>query len=154
MKKAIFILLVAMFSTATLFVSCKPSTNEEQTAEDNLQVAKNNVEDANKELDDAKRQANLEEWESFKTEVNTIVEKNDAKIDSLKLEIKKSGKAADAEYQKKIDALKERNQELKIKIKAYKNDAHSDWQSFKREFNHDMDEIGNAFKDLTVDNKN
>jgi hypothetical protein len=153
MKKAIFILLVAMFSTATLFVSCKPSTNEEQTAEDNLQVAKNNVEDAHKELDDAKRQANLEEWESFKNDVNTIVEKNDAKIDSLKLEIKKSGKAADAEYQKKIDALKERNQELKVKIKTYKNDADSNWESFKREFNHDTEELGKSLKDFTVNNK-
>jgi hypothetical protein len=29
----------------------------------------------------------------------------------------------------------------------------SDWESFKREFNHDMDELGQALKDLTVDNK-
>ena len=29
----------------------------------------------------------------------------------------------------------------------------SNWESFKREFNHDMDEIGQALKDLTVDNK-
>jgi hypothetical protein len=29
----------------------------------------------------------------------------------------------------------------------------SDWVSFKREFNHDMDEIGKAFEDLTIDNK-
>jgi hypothetical protein len=38
-------------------------------------------------------------------------------------------------------------------MKAYKNDADSDWQSFKREFNHDMDELGNAFNNLTVNNK-
>jgi hypothetical protein len=28
-----------------------------------------------------------------------------------------------------------------------------DWESFKREFNHDVDELGQALKDLTVDNE-
>jgi len=38
-------------------------------------------------------------------------------------------------------------------LDSYKNDADSDWQSFKREFNHDMDELGHSLKDFTVDNK-
>jgi DNA-directed RNA polymerase subunit N (RpoN/RPB10) len=32
--------------------------------------------------------------------------------------------------------------------------SQSDWEAFKREFNHDMEELGKALKDLTVDNKN
>jgi hypothetical protein len=153
MKKIIFILVVVLFGTATLFISCKPATKEEQAAQDNLEEAKDNVEDADRDLVDAKRQANAEEWASFKNDVNIVVEKNDAKIDSLKLEIKKSGKAADGEYQKRIDALKEKNEKLKLKIKAYKNDADSNWESFKREFNHDTDELGKSLKDFTVNNK-
>jgi exonuclease VII large subunit len=153
MKKIIFILLVVLLSSAALFVSCKPATKEEQVAKDNLEEAKDNVEDADRELVDARRQANAEEWASFKNDVNTVVEKNDAKIDSLKLEIKKSGKEADAAYQKRIDALKERNEELKVKIKTYKNDANSNWESFKREFNHDTEELGKSLKDFTVNNK-
>lgn len=35
----------------------------------------------------------------------------------------------------------------------YKNDTSSDWKSFKEEYNRDMDELGQAFKNLTVDNK-
>ncbi|REH00501.1 sll1863 family stress response protein [Flavobacterium aquicola] len=153
MKKIISILLISAFSTA-LFVSCKPSTKEEEAAQENVEEAKENVQQAKEDLAVAKEEANAEEWESFKKNVDTIIEKNDAKIEVLQQNIKKSGKKASAEYQKKVDALQEKNEELKVKIKTYKNDAHSDWQSFKREFNHDMDEIGNAFKDLTVDNKN
>jgi hypothetical protein len=29
----------------------------------------------------------------------------------------------------------------------------TDWEKFKREFNHDMDELGKSLKDLTVNNK-
>jgi hypothetical protein len=36
---------------------------------------------------------------------------------------------------------------------TYKNDANSNWQSFKREFKHDTDELGQALKDFTVNNK-
>lgn len=35
----------------------------------------------------------------------------------------------------------------------YYEKSQSDWETFKREYNHDMDELGNALKDLTVDNK-
>ena len=49
--------------------------------------------------------------------------------------------------------MEQKNKDLKVKMDAYKNDVSSDWQSFKREFKHDTDEIGKVLKDLTVDNK-
>jgi len=49
--------------------------------------------------------------------------------------------------------LRKKNKRLKEKLDSYKNDADSDWHSFKREFNHDMDELGHSLKDFTVDNK-
>jgi len=152
MKKLIFIPMVAIFSIATTFISCKPSAKEE-AAQENLQIAEDDVQDAKEDLAEAKRQANAEEWQSFKNDMNTVIEKNDAKIAELKQNIKNSKKEANVEYEKKIDALKEKNEDLKVKMQTYKNDADSDWQSFKREFNHDTDELGKALKDLTVDNK-
>lgn len=152
MKKTVLISMVAIFGTATLFMGCKPS-KEEQAAQENVEEAKQDVLEAKEDLADARRQANAEEWQNFKDEMNAVIEKNDARIVALKQEIKKTGKAADAEYDKKVDALEEKNKELKLKMETYKNDTDSDWQSFKREFNHDMDELGNAFNDLTVNNK-
>jgi hypothetical protein len=145
MKKTVFIPMVAIFGIATLIMGCKPSKEE--------QVAKENVQEAKEDLSDARRQANAEEWKNFKNEVNLVIEKNDAKIVALKKEIKKTGKVANAEYDRKVDTLEKKNKELRLKLESYKNDANADWQSFKREFNHDMDELGKAFNDLTVNNK-
>lgn len=145
MKKILFIPVVAMFSAATLFVSCKPSAKEE--------VAKENVEEAKEDLAEARQQANEEEWQNFKNDMNAVIDKNDARIAELREDMKKTGKKADAEYDRKIDALKEKNDSLKVKMQAYKNDANSDWQAFKTEFNHDVEGLGDAFNNLTVDNK-
>lgn len=67
--------------------------------------------------------------------------------------MKKSGKTFDAMYEKNIMALEQKNKDLRTKISNYESNQ-SDWESFKREFNHDMDEQGQAIKDLTVNNKN
>ena len=152
MKKTVLIPMVASFGIATLFMGCKPSI-EEQAAQDNVEEAKQDVVDAKEDLADARKQANAEEWQSFKDDMNAVIEKNDARIAELKQDIKKTGKEANAEYNQKIDTLEEKNKKLKLKMEAYKNDADSDWQSFKSEFNHDMDELGNAFNNLTVNNK-
>ena len=55
-------------------------------------------------------------------------------------------------YAKNIENLEERNRDLKTRIGAYETNQ-SDWESFKREFNHDMNEVGQALRDLTVNNK-
>jgi len=41
---------------------------------------------------------------------------------------------------------------MKQKLGDHKEDGKENWNAFKKEFNHDMDELGNAFKDLTVNN--
>ena len=48
--------------------------------------------------------------------------------------------------------LEEKNASLKTKISDYENNQ-TDWESFKREFDSDMTKLGQAFKDLTVNNK-
>ena len=59
----------------------------------------------------------------------------------------------DAKYVESVDALEQKNKDLKNRMDAYGANTQSDWDSFKREFNHDMDALGQAFKDLTVNNK-
>jgi small-conductance mechanosensitive channel len=153
MKKTIFILIIAIFVVTTAFVSCKPATKEEIEAKENVQDAEADVQDAKEDLSEAKREATAEEWKAFKNYGDSIVNKNDERIAELKLKIKKAGKSTDAKYEENIDALEQKNKVLKVKMATYKKDAHADWQSFKREFDHDIDELGNAIKDLTVDNK-
>lgn len=142
-----------MFIVATTLVSCKPTTKEEIESQEKVDVAKQNLKDAKDSLVVAKKEATAEEWQTFKNQTDSVISYNEAQIADLKLKMKNTGKSVDAKYQKNIDILEQKNKDLKVKVATYKNDANSDWQSFKREFNHDVDEIGKAFKDLTVDNK-
>ena len=41
---------------------------------------------------------------------------------------------------------------LKKKLDDYKATGKEDWESFKKEFNHDMDELGKAFKNFSINN--
>ena len=82
------------------------------------------------------------------------IKENELRIAELRAKIAKpgTGQKSDSMNQNKIVNLKQRNDLLKAKIKTYESN-HTDWESFKREYNHDVDELGNAFKDLTIDNK-
>ncbi|SHG52062.1 hypothetical protein SAMN05443549_104313 [Flavobacterium fluvii] len=146
MRKIIFAVTVMMFLTAITVVSCKPATKEEKEATEK-------VKDANKEFIDAKKEATAEEWKAFKNSGDSIIIKNEERIAELKLKIKNTGSAIDAKYEKNIEILEQKNKDLKVKMETHKNGANEDWQSFKREFNHDMHELGQSLKDLTVDNK-
>lgn len=152
MKKTIFTLAFTTLIAGTVLLGCKPSTKEEKESQENVQDAKDNVEDAKDNLVVAKKAASAEEWKAFKENTDSIISENEIRITELKLKMKKAGKTIDAKYEKNIDILEQKNKDLKAKMEAYKNDTNSDWQSFKREFNHDMNELGQALKDLTVKN--
>jgi peptidoglycan hydrolase CwlO-like protein len=154
MKKSILTLAIATFMIGSIVTSCKPNTEKEQIAQDSVDSAKVAVTEAEDDLDEAKRAATAEEWQQFKEDTNAKIDDNNAKIAELKLKIKKTGKDIDKAYQKNIDAMEQKNKELKNKIDSYQNDVNSDWKSFKREFNHDMDELGQSLKHFTVNNKN
>jgi peptidoglycan hydrolase CwlO-like protein len=154
MKKSILTLAIATFMIGSIVTSCKPNTEKEQIAQDSVDSAKVAVTEAEDDLDEAKRAATAEEWQQFKEDTNAKIDDNNAKIAELKLKIKKTGKDIDKAYQKNIDAMEQKNKELKNKIDSYQNDVNSDWKSFKREFNYDMDELGQSLKDFTVNNKN
>ena len=56
------------------------------------------------------------------------------------------------EYNRKVNDLQERNNRMKMRMEEYKADGRDNWENFKKEFRHDMDELGNAFRDIGKDN--
>jgi len=153
MKKSILTLAIATLVIGSIVVGCKKNTEKERVAQESVDSAKVAVNEAQKNLDEAKRAATAQEWQEFKDSTNAKIEENKAEIAELKLKIKKSGKDIDKAYQRNIDTIEQKNNNLQVKLDSYKNDADSDWHSFKREFKHDMDELGHSLKDFTVDNK-
>ena len=95
----------------------------------------------------------LEDYKKFKTDAEMRISENDKRIAKLKEKKSDESQEVKDKYNKKIQALEERNNKLKTKVKESENTPTSTWSSFKREFKHDMDELGNAIKDIGVDNK-
>jgi hypothetical protein len=153
MSKKIYMLAILSVMTATVLIGCQTSTKKEDEAKDNVADAREDTEDAKENLMVAKKEATAEEWKKFKEETNTRIAENKIIIAELKAKIKNTGSSIDLMYAKKIDELEQKNKEIKIKVDSYKNDTSDDWESFKREYNHDMDQLSQALKNLTVDNK-
>jgi uncharacterized protein YPO0396 len=113
------------------------------------------VKDAKQDLAQAQQtqQAAVEsDFQKFKRESNEQIDANDKHIAELKVDIKNEKKEAREKDEKKIADLEKRNHKLREKLEAYHDDGKSDWREFKTEFNHDLEGLGHAFKDITVRN--
>jgi hypothetical protein len=153
MKKTIYKLAVITVMTATLLLGCNTSTKKQEDAIDDVADARENTEDAKEQLMVAKKDANANEWKKIKKETNTRITENKIRIAQLKVEMIKSGFSIDTAYAKRIEELELKNKNIKIKVDSYKNDTSDDWELFKREYNHDINELNRAIKELKVYNK-
>lgn len=92
------------------------------------------------------------EWEEFKKYSESAIQQNEVIIEDLKVKMKNSGKTADSLYVQRINTLEQNNKDMKRRITDYEKDQ-SNWATFKREFNHDMEALGTALKDISKNNK-
>jgi len=113
--------------------------------------AKTNVDDAKQNLDQAKEDYD-KEYAKFKLESDHRIEKNNQQIENLRITAKDMKKEARLEYERTIADLEARNLELKKKLDAYSEEGNEKWESFKREFNEDMNNLGQAFENIGKDN--
>ncbi|MBK7027833.1 MAG: hypothetical protein IPH45_00835 [Bacteroidales bacterium] len=102
---------------------------------------------------DVQNVATAEEWSIFKKEAEIRIKENEIRIIELRAIKDKPGKVFDEIYLNKIEKLEQQNIDLQARIDIYEKNQ-SNWAAFKREFDHDMDELAKALKDVTVDNKN
>jgi predicted nuclease with TOPRIM domain len=116
------------------------------TAQENKKAA-----EARKDLKEAKIDS-AEDFHKFKKEAEGKIKENQAKIAELKAKKSGESKEVNKRYDKKVLALEQKNNELKNKIRKADDTKTSMWTSFKREFNHEMDKLGLAFKDMNADN--
>ena len=145
MKKSIFTLAaMSLLMTGAIFTSCNSAAQkEENTTTTEQQEA----------INDEQVVATAEEWQEFKTDAEAKIKRNELRIEELTVQMNKPGQVFDDLYKNRILELEQQNKKLQDRIDAY-DKSHTDWEKFKREFNHDMDELGDALKNITVNNKN
>jgi regulator of protease activity HflC (stomatin/prohibitin superfamily) len=153
MKRIKLSLTVAAILLAIgVFMRCESSVQKEDDAQAKVLEAEQELEAAQNTAK-AQQAVSVEEWEIFKRESELKIKKNELRIAEIKIKMNKPGKTLDAIYAKRIETLEQKNKALKVIMETYVNSP-SDWESFKSEFSHDINELGEALKDITVDNKN
>lgn len=147
MKKIVYLFSTIMLTGSISLLSCNNSTD---TTDSDDKRDTTIIEDRDNTAND--RVATAEEWAEFKREAEQKIDANEKRIAELREKRKKAGKVMDKVYEERIEALQERNRNLRLKITNYETNK-TDWDKFKEEFNHDMEELGKAIGDIFKDNE-
>jgi F0F1-type ATP synthase membrane subunit b/b' len=144
MKKSITTIIASAFVAGVLLTSCNTPAQKVENAEDNVAQAHDELDNANAEY--------KADMENYRRETADKISINQRSIAEFNARIANEKKDAQAEYRKKVAALEQKNSDMKMKLDNYKAEGKENWKKFKIEFNRDMEELGIAFKDLTVKN--
>ena len=144
MKKSILILASATLFSCFVLTSCNTSSEKVENAADAVDDANIALEKANQEY--------LIDMENYRTTTAERIALNNQSIADFNLRIAKEKKEVKADYQKKIAELEQKNSDMKKRMDDYKADGKEQWETFKTEFSRDMDNLRQAFKDLTITN--
>jgi DNA anti-recombination protein RmuC len=149
MNKPILILTLAGFMLGSVITSCHQSSSTKiDNKEDKLLKEQEDVVEAKQDLN----QALKDSVRQFKLDAQNTITENNRKIDEFKQKIASGKKETRDKYEVKVNDLERKNKELQKRLDEFNDENGEKWTSFKREFNHDMDEMGNSLKDLTENN--
>lgn len=151
MKKSILLLSMVIFFSAIAFTGCNSPAQKVANAQDDVKDAQDGVKDAKDDLRKAEDEY-LADIESYRRENADRIWANNQSLAEFKLRIKDERKEARADYEKQIIVLEQKNTDAQRRLDEYKANGKDNWQTFKTEFNRDMDELGKALKNLTVKN--
>jgi hypothetical protein len=144
MKNSMLALAACTLITGAILSGCSTSSQKVEDAQENVVAANLALDQANKEY--------LADMANYRQETSSRIAANEESIKEFNGRIKEEKKAARADFKKKIAALEQQNNDMKIRMDNYREEGKDKWVIFKAEFSHDMDEMGQAFKDLTVKN--
>ncbi len=151
MKKNILFLSVLIFIGGIILSSCLSSAEKADKAKLKVEEAKYDLGVAQNDLTEA-QQTERNEYNQFKIEAEEKLDAHAKSVAEFKARIATEKNENKVEYENKIAELDKKNSDLKKRLDEYKEAGTDQWESFKTEFNRDMDKLGEAFKNLTVKN--
>lgn len=149
MKHAFIKIAFVALMGGILITGCQPSAKKVESAKEDLNSAKEDVVVAQQDYNQAVKDSLVQ----FKKVSEARISDNEKLIAELKANLNKQQKAIQIKYEKTVTDLEQQNNNLKQKLADFKDEEESKWQSFKREFNYDMDELGKSLKGLVIDDK-
>jgi ABC-type nitrate/sulfonate/bicarbonate transport system substrate-binding protein len=144
MKKSIILIAATTLISSVIFTGCNSAHEKVENAEEKVIEANEDLDKANDEY--------LEDVQAYRITTAEKIKENNLNIAEFKARIAKDKKEAKADYKERIAELEQKNTDMQKRMDDYQVNGKEKWEIFKKEFSHDMDEFGKAFKDLTVKN--
>jgi len=146
MKRMICSLIITLFVTGVILTACQSSTTKREKAKvEEIPDTVIYIDQDKLTLSDSIKQfKHQSEKQILLNEKNIVLFKTEAANE------KESDRIKDAE---KIAELELRNNDLVIRLDNYYDESQEQWDSFKVEYNEDMDDLEDAFEGLTIENK-
>lgn len=104
------------------------------------------VDKARKELLKAKADS-TSDAQKFIAQSRKRIEKNEQRIELLKVKNASEDQEINARYQKRMKAIQDQNNELKSRIDGIESVNTGPWATFKRQFKYDMKELVRVIED-------
>lgn len=140
MKTSNRIILILAVAIASVFTSCKNSSEKVANAENDVVEAQEKLKEAENDY--------LIDVEKYKEMTAAKIDANNKSIADFNERIAKDKKAVKAEYKEKIAQLESKNTDMKKKIDEYKLEGKEKWDTFKTDFDREMDELGKSINDV------
>lgn len=119
---------------------------------DNVQQSDRNKDYSKQDYKEVQRKSDYEFQKSEK-ESQTTIRNNEKKISDLKRKFSKFTSREKAEYQRNLRIAEQKNAKLKRQLANYSEKQQDKWMSFKRDFNGDLNEVGESLRDFKVEKK-
>ena len=133
---------VTIFATVSSLTSCT-------TDKKNVEEKREDAVEATKEYEYVEKEY-LKDIENYRKSTDVLILDNETKIVELRSETDLKNNQNKKEVQAKISELEIKNNELRLKMFNYQPNGRNKWEKFKKEFNHDMDELGESFKNFSI----
>ena len=157
MKKTISNLAITGFITVTFLTACNSPAVKVEIAKDKVKDAKENVAEAKIELKQSVKDSiakvqsdSLNLLQKFRKESDEKINDNEKKMVELNKNILTAKKDLKASYQKSVNDLERRNDNLKARLAGYKDDQKENFEAFKNKFNSDMDEVTKSLNEIHI----
>jgi exonuclease VII large subunit len=153
MKKTMLMLAISAAAILTVTNGCKSNSEKVEDAQTNVQDAKADLKTVLKDsLTDAQKASNEAEWKIFRNESQAKIKNNDVRIKELKSKMKNEKGSSISMSNRKIDSLEVKNNELVARMDNFDR-GKSDWETFKLEFNRDLNGVGESLSKFSYKNK-
>ena len=147
MKPSIFSFAIMIIASGAFYMSCSSSKNEVEISEFNAQEKLGDFEYAIKNY--------ATQYNKFEEESDDDIIINKQLIAESKLYSNDKINGERIIYEKRISVLEAKNEKLKEKLNDYIEYNEEDYEkqeSFKREFNNDMNELNESLRDIGKNN--